>query len=198
MTDRDIDSDGATAPARPTFPVQRPRPEPPSRPPVTRDLAPPGPRTTPPLPPALRTSVWLWLASFLAGIVGLLAMARDLDALRLALRAAALEQDPSASAELLDSSVTAVLRGVFIGSGALIAVSAVCLVFLLRRRSEARWLLTVSGLLSLIAGLVDAGIVTGGAEIDRVAFLVQAAAIVLALITLLVRSSRAWFTAPRR
>src|SRR5687768_7844489 len=78
---------------------------PPPRPQVTRDLAPPVPAPDAQRPRAATISAVLWFAACAAGVFGLVAVMMDGTALRANLKAAALEADPSASAQLVDDGV---------------------------------------------------------------------------------------------
>jgi hypothetical protein len=166
---------------------------PPPRPPVTSTLRPPAPRTRPPLPVPLRLSALAWLGSCLAGLLGLAAAAADIEAVRDQLVAAAQEDDPSRSADLVTSGVETTLTAAGAGSAGLVLLVAVSLLLLLRGRSAARWVLAVAGALTLLAVDVDQGLVSGAVPIARAAFLAQGGLAVVGLLALLLpRSSRAW------
>jgi hypothetical protein len=173
----------AVAPARRT---------PPPRPGLTSDLAPPVRTPEPPRPGAAVVSAVLWFATCAAGGFGVLAAMADGTALRAKLEAAATEADPTASAQLVDDGVdTTVL--LVLGTVALLVVVTLAGAALLLR--EGRWshpLLLGTGLLTLVAGGVAQSVVAGGVDLDRIGFLVQLGLAVPALVTLFLRSNRAW------
>ena len=181
--------------AAPGRPASR---RPPPRPPVTSSLRPPAPRSRPPVPGALRLSALAWLGSCLAGLLGLAAVAADLDTVRDRLVATAQEDDPSLSAELAREGVETTLTAAGAASAALVVLVALCLLLLLRGRSAARWALAVAGVLTLLAVDLGQGLVTGAVPVARVAFLGQGALVVVGLLALVLpRSSRRW-PEPRR
>jgi hypothetical protein len=177
------------------------RPEgrrPPPRPPVTSSLRPPAPRTRPRLPGPLRVSAVAWLGGCLAGLLGLVAAAADLEAVRERLVVSAREADPGRPADLVTSGVETTLTAAGVGSAVLVALVAGCLVLVLRGRSAARWALAVAGTLTLLAVDVDQGLVDGAVPIARTAFLGQGALVVVGLLALLLpHSSRNWFSQNR-
>ena len=159
---------------------------------MTAPLAPPG-RTEQPRPPrTLRLSA---TASFLAaasGGIGVLAALADGDALRQKLTAEAAEAEsdltPDAIAEGVTATTALVLGSVAVLTVALVVWAAV----VLRRRPWARWPLLVTGLLTLVADDVAQSVVSGGSDLDRIAFLVQAALVVVALVGLFWPSTGRW------
>lgn len=168
---------------------------PPPRPGLTSDLAPPVSRTPPPRPRALRVSATLWFAACAAGVVALLATMVDGEALRANLTATATTDNPAATPEEIADGVRLTIL-VVLGAVTLMVVSTVTWTALvLRRRSWARRVLLGTGLLTLFAVDVAQSLVTGGADLDRVAFIVQAGLVGLGLITLFARSTRTWLRA---
>jgi hypothetical protein len=171
---------------------------PPPRPPVTSSLRPPAPPARPRLPGALRLSAVAWLGGCLAGLLGLIAAAADLDAVRDRLMASAQDDDPSRSADLAREGVDTTLTAAGAGSAALVALVGLCLLLVLRGRSGAWWALAVAGGLTLLAVDVDQGLVNGAVPVARVAFLGQGALVVAGLLTLVLpRSSRSWSSRQR-
>jgi hypothetical protein len=181
----------ATGARRPAS-VAPARRTPPPRPGLTSGLALPVRTPEPPRPAAAVVSVVLWFAACAAGGFGLLAAMMDGAALRAKLAAAATEADPTAPAQLVDDGVDTTILLVLGGVALLVVVTLVGTALLLRRRRWSRWLLLGTGLLTLAAGDVAQSVVTGGVDLDRIGFLVQLGLVVLALVTLFLRSTRAW------
>jgi hypothetical protein len=92
----------------------------------------------------------------------------------------------------IDDAVLATVLVVLGAVAALVVLAVVWTALLLRRRSWARWLLLVTGLLMLLVGDVALSVVTGGADLDRIGLLAQMVLVVPAMGLLLVRSTRAW------
>jgi hypothetical protein len=170
---------------------------PPPRPQLQRDAPPPvlGRRRVA-RPTAVRTGAALWGASCAAAVGGLLAVAADGQGLRDRLTAAASAADPSASADLLRSGVRTAVLLVTGAEAVLTLVVLVCAVLLLRRSRIARWVLAVAGVLGVVVAVVAQRFVAGGQDVDRWAFVAQAAALLLALGTMGTRSTRAWLRGP--
>jgi hypothetical protein len=168
-----------------------PRPAPPPRPRVSRAPA-PAPPPDPPRPPAVAIAAGLWLAACAAGALGVGTALLDSDALWSRLTDTARASDPTASAEVVDAGVRATVVLVLGIVVVLVAVSVVGTVLLLRRRSWARWLLLAIGLVGLVAADLAQGLVAGGADLDRMAFLAQAVLVVLGGVALFTRSARLW------
>jgi hypothetical protein len=81
-------------------------------------------------------------------------------------------------------------------SGVLLIATLWSVALVRRRRPAARWVLLVTGALTLIAVDVNQGVAAGGAtDVDRVAFLVQGGLVVLAGILLLAPQSTRWLHA---
>jgi hypothetical protein len=165
---------------------------PPPRPGLTSELAPPVRTPEPPRPRAAAISAVLWFAACAAGGFGLLAAMMDGAALRAKLEAAAAEADPTASAQRVDSGVDTTILLVLGVVALLVVVTLVGAALLLRKPRWSRWLLLVTGLMTLAAGAVAQSVVTGGVDLDRIGFLVQVGLVVPALVTLFLRSTRAW------
>ncbi len=134
----------------------------------------------------------LWFAACTAGALGVVTALLDHDALRSTLSETALANDPTAGADLVDAGVRATIALILGSVTLLVAVSLVWTVLVLRRHSWARWLLLVTGALSLAAADVAQSVVLGGADLDRIAFVVQAGLILLAAVVLFTKPSRAW------
>ena len=183
--------------ARRPLPVRPPSPRaaertPPPRPGLTSDLRAPVAPAQLSRPWTLRLSATLWFAACAAGVAALLATMLDGDALRASLTATAAADDPAATAAAVEDGVRFTILAV-LGVVSLLLVSTLLWTALvLRRRSWARWALLATGLLSLFAADVGQSLVAGGADVDRVAFIVQAGLVVLGLVTLFSGSTRSW------
>jgi hypothetical protein len=175
--------------ARPSAPLPR---LPPPRPVLTSDLPPPARSPEAAAPTALRISAALWFAACAAGLFGLLAALTDGAALRERLTATATAQDPAVSAAVVDDGVRATILLVLGVVTLLTVLDLACTALILRRRSWARWVLGVTGLLTLFAVDVTQSVVTGGVDLDRFGFLTQAGFVLLGLIPLFAPSTGSW------
>ena len=173
-------------------------PPPPPRPPLSSGLAPPAPRAAPRAPGTVRAAAWCWCGAVLSGAVALCAAAADLAGLRRRLADAGAVADPGASDELLregaDTAVLAVLGPLAV----LTLLGLVGIVLYLRRRAGWRRVLGVLGLLVVATDVLAQDLLGGGPEVDRGAVLVQCGLVLLALLLLALRPSRAWSRHPRR
>jgi len=165
---------------------------PPPRPAVAVDLSRPIAAAEAPCPRAVRISAWLWFAACAVGSLGGLAALADGNALRDRLAASARASEPAATTAVIDDAVLTTVLVVLGAVATLVVLTVVWTAFLLRRRSWARWLLLVTGLLTLFAGDVALSLVTGGADMDRIGLLSQMLLLVPAMGLLVARSSRAW------
>ena len=123
---------------------------------------------------------------------GVLAALVDGGALRDRLSASASAADPAATEEAVRAAVT---MTVLVVLGAVVTLAVLTLVWtlkLLRRKSWARTMLLITGLVTLFTADVGQGLVTGGAEVDRFLLLAQLPLVIVATGLLLARSSRAW------
>jgi hypothetical protein len=178
-------------------PQRPPTSGPPPRPAVTSDLAPPGRPPRARVPGSLQLSVWSWFAAFGAGLYALTAAVADYSDWHRHLMLEARTDDPTAATELLWSGAELTILVAVASSCLLIAGSAVCLVPACRPGPIARWLLTATALVTLVAVVVDHSLAAVGPAGARIAFLAQGGLLVLALLTLFTRSSRTWFREPR-
>ncbi|WP_177212896.1 hypothetical protein [Geodermatophilus ruber] len=166
---------------------------PPPRPALTSDLAPPVGRSDGARPGPVRATAALWWAGCLAALVGLVAALVDYADLDARLTATATAEDPSAPAELLADGVRATIAVVAGGVALLVVVSLVWVALLLRRRSWARWALLATLLPTLLVLDVAQSVVAGDADLDRIALVVAAGLLAVALLPLLAGSARDWF-----
>ncbi len=184
---------------RPRVPERRPQPAaaPPPRPQVTTGLARPERAAAPRRPRALRLSAAGWFLAAAAGGAGILAALADGDALREKLTAEAAAADPELAADAISDGVSAT-TALVLGSVAVLGLLLVLwTVVLLRRRVWARWPLLLTGALVLVADDIAQSVVSGGSDLDRTAFLVQAVLVVLAAVALCWRSTSRWLHAGR-
>jgi len=138
-------------------------------------------------------SVWSWFAAFGAGLYALTAAVADYGDWHRRLMVEARVDDPTAATDLVWSGVELTILLAVAGSCVLIAASAVCLVRACRPGPIARWLLTGTALATFGAIVVDHSLAQVGPPEARIAFLAQGGFLVVALIALFTRSSRAWF-----
>ena len=82
-------------------------------------------------------------------------------------------------------------------AGGLAVITLLLAVLLLRRKSWSRWGLLGTGLLTLFVADVGQSVVSGGRDWDRIAFVVQAGLVVLAVVLLFLRPSRVWLRRDR-
>ena len=165
---------------------------PPPRPPLGSDIAPPAPAVLSPAPATVRGATWCWAAAALAGVVAVAAVAADLDPLRTRLLDAARAADPGAAEELLRSGADTALAGVLVATAVLVLLGLGALLLLRRRRGGWRRVLVVLGLLAAGVGVLGQDVVSGGPEVDRIAFLVLSASALLTSVLLLARRSAGW------
>ncbi|MGY2127786.1 hypothetical protein [Blastococcus sp. SYSU DS0617] len=162
---------------------------------MTSQLTPPGRSAPPPRPWSLRLSATSSFLAAAAGGVGVLAALADGDALREKLTAEATEADPGLAADTIADGVTAT-TWLVLGSVAFLSLGLVVwTAVVLRRRAWARWLLLVTGVLVLVADDIAQSVVAGGSDVDRIAFVAQAALVVVALVALFWRSTGRWLRA---
>ena len=178
---------------RPRVPQQHhPTDGPPPRPEVTSRLAPPTRTPVPPRPWSLRLSAAGWVLAAVAGGAGVLGALADGDALQAKLTAEATDADPDLPADAIADGVAAT-PALVIGSVTVLSVALVVgTALVLRRRAWARWPLLATGLLVLVADDVAQSVVSGGAELDRIALVAQAGLVVAALVAMFWRSSGQW------
>ncbi|PRY47681.1 hypothetical protein LY71_11236 [Geodermatophilus tzadiensis] len=167
----------------------------PPRPPVTSDVAPPGPPPVPCRPRAVRVAALLCWAGALAAVLGLLAALLDREALDARLTATASSGDPAATAAEVADAVAVTVALVVGAVGLGVALTAGAAALAVRRRSWARWLLLVVLLPTLLALDVAQSTVAGDADLDRVALVVAAGCLLLVPVPLFLRSARAWYRA---
>ncbi|SDF97100.1 hypothetical protein SAMN05660662_3977 [Blastococcus aurantiacus] len=185
-------SEGVVRPRVPKQPLPAPTAGPPPRPQVTSRLAPPARTPVAPRPWSLRLSAAGWVLAAVAGGAGVLGALADREALRAKLTAEATEADPDLPADAIADGVAAT-TGLVLGSVTVLSVALlVWTALVLRRRAWARWPLLGTGLLVLVADDVAQSVVSGGAELDRSALVVQAGLVVAALVALFWPSSRQW------
>jgi hypothetical protein len=170
---------------------------PPPRPQLTSDVVPPwlqsdeGSR-----PRSVLVIAFLGVAAAAAGLAGMAAMAADGNGLRDRLTAAASKGDPTASTELVSSGVRTTLLLIFGAQSVLAALLLIGVALFLRRLPWARWTLLVLAVVALgVAGLAQA-VVTGGRDLDRLAFLVEGGLLVLTGALLLSRWVGTWLRSP--
>ncbi|CCG01078.1 hypothetical protein [Blastococcus saxobsidens] len=190
-----------SSPPVPPGPAGAPGDRLPRRPPPRPAFSPaPPPPDTPAdgrRPAALRASAWCWAGSFAAGALGLATALVNRDTIRARVTEAALETDPALAPDVLETGVTVTVDGMLGTAAGLVVVAALCLVLALRRTPGMRWVLAVAGVLTLFLLPLVLSLVAGGTTVDELSFLVQAALVVVALVTLFVGSSRSWLRGPR-
>ncbi len=135
-------------------------------------------------------SFWLWIATVVLGVLGLVVMYIQIDLLRAELVNSLLAQDPTADRSTVErfatvGSVVAVVIGLV-----LVGVQLL-LVFLMRSgRNWARIVLAVLGGLGVLFGLI-------GLAASSVSGLLQLMVLVGAIVTMFLPTANAWF-GPRR
>jgi hypothetical protein len=183
----------ASSPARPAAPPAAGfRTTPPPRPAVTGTATFPVASVEAPRPRMLRLSVGLWFAACVAGLFGVGAALADGVGLRDRLTATASEVDPTATAEAVRDAVGVTIMLVLGTVVLLVLLTLVWTVLVRRRRSWARWVLLVTGLVSLLAVDLAQSTVAGGNDVDRIALVTQAGLVMVALVLLFTPSSRRW------
>jgi hypothetical protein len=145
----------------------------------------------------VRVSLLLWLGSVLAGALGLATAVVNLETIRVRVSDAALETDPGLEQEVLDAGVTVTLTAVLGTAGVLLVVTAVALALTFRRVRGMRWVLTATGVVTVLVMPLVLSLVAGGTAVDDGAFLVQAVLVIGAAATLFAGPSRRWWLGPR-
>jgi hypothetical protein len=149
-------------------------------------------------PATLRASAWLWGAGTAAGALGLLTAFVNYDSLADRVTETARTADPDLAADVLDAGVAATLTTLLGASAVLTALVLCSLLLVLRPVAGWRWLLAVGGVLQLFLLPLVLSLVSGGTDVDGIAFLVQGVLVVPALVLLFLRPSGRWLRgAPR-
>jgi hypothetical protein len=166
---------------------------PPPRPPVASRLPTPGSVAPPPRPWILTVALGLWVLFVVAGLVALITSAIDLEDLRRGLLSEAHVDDRDATEQELANGVVVTLATIALLCDAALLLAVWGLRLAARRSTATARVLVVAAVLALPAVGIAQGMVGGGAtDLDRQAFLVQAALVLPAMAALLARPSRAW------
>jgi FtsH-binding integral membrane protein len=147
----------------------------------------PGPR-----PKEVDISFWLWVASFVIGLLGLFYFAAEFDTIRNTAMEEARRQAVRGGTvdEKQIESITNVFLVVGVVIGVLVSAAQVLLAYLMRNgRNWARIVLTVIGGLSLLGGLFSLGDTSGQGLLDLVRLLLIAGA----LVTMFLPAANPWF-----
>ena len=142
------------------------------------------------VPTVMRTSLGLWIASFLAGSVAMALSFRNLRELRAGLEEIARQRQPDAEADVVDQAVNIVLYGALGGTLSLISLQVVLAVVMGTCRSWARVLLTVVAVLSLPVLLLTRDVVSSQAGW---ALALEALLMLAALVTMFLPGANTWF-----
>jgi hypothetical protein len=136
----------------------------------------------------------LWIASFLAGLVGMALSFTNLSELRAGLEEIAQQRQPDAETGVVDDAVSILLYGALGGIVFLISIQVFLAVLMGKRRNWARVLLTVVAVLSLPMLLLTRDIVNpqAGWTLVLEAFLMLAA-----LVTMFLPAANSWFRQQR-
>ncbi len=146
------------------------------------------------VPTVMRTSLGLWIASFLAGLVGMALSFTNLPELRAGLEEIAQQRQPDVEAGVIEDAVSILLYGALGGIVFLISIQVFLAVLMGKRRNWARVLLTVVAVLSLPVLLLTRDIVNpqAGWTLVLEAFLMLAA-----LVTMFLPAANSWFRQQR-
>jgi len=142
------------------------------------------------VPTVMRTSLGLWIASFLAGSVAMALSFRNLRELRAGLEEIARQRQPDAEADVVDQAVNIVLYGALGGTVSLISLQVVLAVVMGTCRSWARVLLTVVAVLSLPVLLLTRDVVSSQAGW---ALALEVLLMLAALVTMFLPGANTWF-----
>jgi len=146
------------------------------------------------VPTVMRTSLRLWIASFLAGLVGMALSFTNLAELRAGLEEIAQQRQPNTEAGVVDDAVSILLYGALGGIVFLISIQVFLAVLIGKRRNWARVLLTVVAVLSLPVLLLTRDIVTRQAGWTLV---LEALLMLAALVTMFLPAANSWFRQQR-
>ena len=146
------------------------------------------------VPTVMRTSLGLWIASFLAGLVGMALSFRNLPELRAGLEEIAQQRQPDVEAGVVDDAVSVLLYGALGGIVFLIFIQVFLAVLMGKRRNWARVLLTVVAVLSLPVLLLTRDIVSRQAGWTLA---LEALLMLAALVTMFLPAANSWFRQQR-
>jgi hypothetical protein len=179
----------AAVPCRPSAPPPRPQ--------LTSDVVPPWLRSEEDSRPwAVPAAACLVFGAVAAGLAAMAAMAADGTGLRDRLTAAATKGDASASEDLVRSGVRTTLLLLFGTQTVLAVLLLIGAALFLRRLQWARWALFGTAVVTLAVAALAQDVVSGGRELDRLAFVVEGGLLVLAGVLLFSRRVGAWLRSP--
>ncbi|MGH3825889.1 MAG: hypothetical protein ACRDQX_01745 [Pseudonocardiaceae bacterium] len=140
-----------------------------------------------PRPQEVEISFWLWIATFVLGVVGLIT---NYSQIRAEAINQVLAQTPAADQSTIESATTtALVIGVVLGL--LFAVAEIVFVFLMRGgRNWARIVLAVFGGLGVLFGLLGLAVNPGAGSATG---LLQLLLLIGALVTMFLPAANAWF-----
>ena len=146
------------------------------------------------VPTVMRTSLGLWITSFLAGFVAMALSFGNLRELRAGLEEIARQRQPDVEADVVDQAVNILLYGALGGTVSLISLQVILAVVMGTRRSWARALLTVVAVLSLPVLILTRDVVSGQAGWTLA---IEALLILAALGTMFLPGANSWFRQQR-
>lgn len=145
-----------------------------------------------PRPQEVEISFWLWIATFVLGVVGAVAAYSQINQIRADAINQVLAQNPAADQSTIESAMT---NGLVVGVvlALLVMVAEVVFVFLMRGgRNWARIVLAVLGGLGVVFGLIV--LATGAGSVIG---LLQLLLLIGAIVTMFLPAANAWFQPQR-
>ncbi|MGH3854306.1 MAG: hypothetical protein ACRDR6_12600 [Pseudonocardiaceae bacterium] len=143
-----------------------------------------------PRPREVEISFWLWIATFVLGVVGAITMYSQINQIRAEAISRVLAQNPAADQSTIESATTtALVVGVVLGL--LVVVAEIVFVFLMRGgRNWARIVLAVFGGLGVLFGLLGLAVNSGAGSVTG---LLQLLLLIGALVTMFLPAANVWF-----
>jgi len=147
------------------------------------------------VPTVMRTSLGLWIASSLAGLVAMALSFRRLPELRAGLEEIARQRQPDVEADVVGDAVGILLYGALGATICLVSLQVLLAVAMGTRRNWARVLLTVIAVLSLPVLILTRDIVRGQAGW---ALALEALLMLAALVAMFLPAANSWFRRQRQ
>jgi hypothetical protein len=183
-------------------PSIQPRRAMPARPSTASSIRSPLDRLPVPAPRSVIASLWIWIISCLVPLVAIIYSVTRLDDVRAHLRATAMIEDPSATAESLDRVVNVTMWIALAALAVPVVVEIILAIVMANRRNWARVLLLLAGLLGIPAAAIAFGALSDDAAASKnnlaIGIAVQALLVVVAIVLMFVPSANHWFRTSRR
>lgn len=154
------------------------------------------------MPGALRVSVWSWIGSGVIAAATLAFAVLRIDQRRTDLRADVLARDPGVTPSQLNGVVLIFVVAGFVGLALPAVLNVVLALVMSRGRNWARILLTVISVVTIPAIVIAGGTLAGPGSIVanyvQLGTVAMVVAMLIALVSMYLPASNAWFRAMRR